>query len=350
MIDTTNEAGLRDRWMALRASGKAGHALELAEALGVAEATLLASACGAPPPVTATRLVGPFPELLGELPRLGLVKTVTRNAHAVIEVEGTYGDVEFFGTHMGQSVSSIDLRIFASRWQSAFAVREETKRGVSRGLQFFDTTGRAVHKLYLRDASDHAFYDDLVRRRTAADQSPFEPVAPAIAPPAPRPDAAIDVAGLRAAWEGMQDTHEFFLILRTFGVARTQALRLVGPDLARPVATASLAAVLETAAATALPIMVFVGNPGMIQIYTGPVVKVARWGSWINVLDPGFDLHVREDRVASAWVVRKPTRDGVVTALELYDEAGEQIALLFGKRKPGQDESPEWRAIVDSLA
>jgi putative hemin transport protein len=47
--------------------------------------------------------------------------------------------------------------------------------------------------------------------------------------------------------------------------------------------------------------------------------------------------------------VRKPTRDGVVTALELYDSEGEQIALLVGKRKPGQKESEAWRSLVESL-
>ena len=53
--------------------------------------------------------------------------------------------------------------------------------------------------------------------------------------------------------------------------------------------------------------------------------------------------------IASAWVVRKATSDGVVTALELFDEKGEVIALLFGKRKPGQPESEGWRGLIATV-
>ena len=344
----TDPTALRAAWARLRAAEKGLHALELAERLGVSECELLASACGETSPVSAIRLEASWPRLIAELPKLGFVKTVTRNAHAVIEVEGTYDNVEFFGT-MGQSVSTVDIRIFASRWAHAFAVREETKRGISRGLQFFDVHGRAVHKLYLREGSDAARFDALVREHTSPDQSPSRAVEPLAPAGPPRPDPEIDVAGLRAAWLDMKDTHEFHGLLRRFAVARTQALRLVGEELARPVGPHALEETLHVAAETELPFMTFVGNPGIVQIHTGTIKKVARMGPWINVLDPGYDLHVRTDRIASAWVVRKPTTDGIITALELYDEGGEQIVLLVGKRKPGQEESPPWRALVEAF-
>ncbi|MCP2936632.1 hemin-degrading factor, partial [Salmonella enterica subsp. enterica serovar Typhimurium] len=84
--------------------------------------------------------------------------------------------------------------------------------------------------------------------------------------------------------------------------------------------------------------MCFVGNPGMIQIHTGPVHRIEVMGPWLNVLDPGFNLHLRQDLVDQTWIVRKPTADGVVTSVELLDAAGETIALFFGERKPGKPE------------
>jgi putative hemin transport protein len=96
--------------------------------------------------------------------------------------------------------------------------------------------------------------------------------------------------------------------------------------------------------------MVFVGNRGCIQIHTGPVKTLRAMGPWFNVLDPGFNLHLREDRIASAWVVRKPTADGVITSLELFDREDEMIATLFGKRKPGEAERGAWRGFAESLA
>ena len=95
--------------------------------------------------------------------------------------------------------------------------------------------------------------------------------------------------------------------------------------------------------------MVFVGNPGMIQIHTGPVENLKPMGPWFNVLDEKFNLHLREDHIDSAWVVWKPTEDGTVTSLELFDREGTLIATLFGKRKPGVPEDEAWRAIVNGL-
>ena len=47
--------------------------------------------------------------------------------------------------------------------------------------------------------------------------------------------------------------------------------------------------------------------------------------------------------------MRKPTEDGVVTSLELYDAYGETIAFLFGKRKPGIPELDAWRELVAEI-
>ena len=68
-----------------------------------------------------------------------------------------------------------------------------------------------------------------------------------------------------------------------------------------------------------------------------------------SVLDPGFQLHLNEALIGQAWVVEKPTTDGIVTALELIDAEGGIIARLFGKRKPGQPEREDWRAILHGL-
>jgi len=87
----------------------------------------------------------------------------------------------------------------------------------------------------------------------------------------------------------------------------------------------------------------------MIQIHSGPVWRVEMIGDWLNVLDPGFNLHLRQDGIASAWIVRKPTADGPVTSLELYDARGDTVAMFFGARKPGIPEQPAWRTLLDAL-
>lgn len=337
-------AQIQQAWRELKATRKLRNR-DAADALGVSEAELVASAVGD----TATRLEGDLRDLLKRVPELGSVMALTRNASCVHEKDGPYENISaegMVGLALGEA---IDLRLFFSHWKHAFAVEERTPRGLQRSLQVYDASGTAVHKIFLRESSDAAAWRRIVDAFAAADQAPGVAVQPAPAREAPRPDAVIDVDGLRRAWAGMKDTHEFFGLLKQFGVARTQAMRLAGPGLCRPAPHGAARKVLEAASADLLEIMVFVGNRGCIQIHTGPVSNIKVMDRWVNVMDPGFNLHLREDRIAESWIVRKPTTDGDVTSLELFDAEGETIALLFGKRKPGVPESPAWRTLLARL-
>lgn len=320
------------------------HAREVADALGVAEGKLVALRVGD----GVTALDGRFEELMKGLPALGDVKVMTRNRSAVIERRGTFEGVEIDGP-MGQVLGEeIDLRLFLRAWRCAFAVEDPSPRGMRRSLQVFDHQGASIHKIYLEDPTRLDAYHDLVERHWTA--SPHAELERAATPAVEKSDAEIDVKGLREAWDAMDNTHEFFGLLRRFGVSRTQALRLSGRERAEPIEVAAFERALGRAAAVAMPIMIFVGNRGAIQIYSGPIRRVEHMHGWLNVLDRRFNLHVRKEDVASAWAVRKPTSDGVVTSIELFDEAGENILLMFSKRSPRATEDPAWRELVADVA
>jgi putative hemin transport protein len=319
---------------------------EAAQALGISEGEALAAFIGE----HVVRLEPNFVELFEQMPQLGAVMALTRNEAAVHEKDGAFEDMSHDGLIGLVLGADIDLRVFYRNWASGFAVREEGAHGLQKSLQFFDAQGHAVHKIFLREHSNHAAFDAFVERWKMRDQLPGLSVA-AIAPlPVPLADRDIDVRGFHAAWAAMTDTHQFFGILRKFNLVRTQALRLAERRYAYPVAVDALQGLLERASETALPIMVFVGNHGMIQIHTGPVKTIRAMGPWLNVLDPGFNLHLRSDLVASAWVVCKPTSDGIVTSLELFDAEGESIAMLFGARKPGTPELAGWCELIAGIA
>jgi putative hemin transport protein len=318
---------------------------DVAAVLGVSEGELVAADCGR----SAVRLARRWPELLQALPTLGRVMALTRNEYIVHEKHGTYGSISISGSMALVLDHEIDLRIFFDRWAFAFAVEEASQRGPRRSIQIFDCDGTAVHKVHLVEGSDAIAFATLVVELIHQDQSPFQAVEPRPAPKPARPDAEIDAAGLRARWLALKDVHDFFAMLKDSGAGREQAFRLVGPDLAPPVPPGSFRRALERAAAGDVPVMVFVPSPGVIQIHTGPVRNLKTLGPWFNVLDEGFNLHFREEGVAGAWVVRKPTTEGVVTSVEIYDAEGRQLGWIFGKRKPGEPEREDWRALVDAL-
>ncbi|GAB3884537.1 hemin-degrading factor [Spirosoma agri] len=332
---------LNERWSAFKEQNPKTRIRDAAKELGVSEAELLATQIGE----TVQKLDGDFRDLLKDVPTLGHVMALTRNDNIVHERKGVYEKVSFrdqTGLVLGPD---IDLRLFMSHWHFGFAVDENGRKS----LQFFDLDGLAVHKIYLTDKSDEAAYDALVQKYLAADQA-----SPIVTVPYPAKEADpagddVDVQAFQSEWLAMQDTHEFFGLLRKYKLDREQGIRLAPEGHSQSISVDQLKRIFETAAERELPIMIFASSPGCIQIHTGPVKKMASMGPWFNVLDPEFNMHLREDQINSIWVTRKPTKDGIVTGLDLFDQQGNSIALVFGKRKPGIPEMNEWQAIVNEV-
>jgi putative hemin transport protein len=99
-----------------------------------------------------------------------------------------------------------------------------------------------------------------------------------------------------------------------------------------------------------IPIMVFVGNQGMLQIHSGVVNRVVQSQAWLNVLDDCFNLHLLLESVRSLWLVKKPTQNGYVTSIEAFDSQGELVVTFFGERELDSPELEVWRELTESLA
>ena len=359
MISAENNAPetIRRRFAAARASGH--RAKDAAESLGIGEGEAIAAHTGEHGyALKATPLRGPWLALLQGLEACGPVMALTRNTSTVHEKTGVYQNLSG-GPSMGLALGEdIDLRLFFDRWHAGFAVSEAATSSASppakppvQSLQFFDAHGQAVHKVFVRDATDRMAFYLLVAQHAEPDvRATFTPAPP---PAAPLPDAAIDQAALSAAWAAMTDTHQFFGLLRQHQAERQQALRLVEGRFTERADPAALHRLLDEAAMDGTSIMVFVGSPGCIQIHSCPVRRIEPMvtpaARWLNVLDAGFNLHLREDLLAHVWIVRKPTVDGIVTSVEAFDRDGELMAMFFGSRKPGQPERAAWRELVARL-
>jgi putative hemin transport protein len=274
---------------------------------------------------------------------------LTRNASCVHEKIGVYQNATLTERVGVVASGNIDLRAFYSKWSHGFAVSEMTIRGRQHSLQFFDASGVAIHKIYLREQSEVSAYQNLVKHFADASQQPglyTESLAPKSSEQA---DQEIDVQALQQDWADLRDTHDFFSLLKKHGVSRVQALRLAQPKFVQQVHCADVLRALTAAAARDIPLMVFVGNHGMLQIHSGPIQKVWYARPWLNILDVSFNLHLRMDHIDTAWIVKKPTVDGLVTSFEVFDAQGDAIAMLFGLRKPGQQELPAWRGLLDEI-
>jgi putative hemin transport protein len=297
------------------------------------------------------RLNADVTTLLDGLPAVGEVMALTRNESAVHEKIGPYENAKVNAHNAIVLGEQIDLRIFPGKWKSGFAVEKTDAEGVvRRSLQFFDAAGDAVHKVHLRPASDLAAYRVLVEKLRADDQSQIVAIETVTEADAVAEDAEpASASELRERWARLTDTHQFFGMLKTLNLTRHQAMHMIDRDYAWPLDLGATRGLLDGAAASGVPIMVFVGNRGCIQIHSGPILKVGEMGPWINIFDETFHMHLRLDHITEVWAVRKPTANGHVTSLEAFGADQNLIIQFFGKRQEGFDERPEWRALVESL-
>lgn len=344
-VKTPRSVALAERWQALVSDQPNLRIRDAATTLGVSELELLALDCGK----NVIRLSGDFGDLIKDFSSLGRVMSLTRNESAVHERKGRFDKISIRGP-MGLVLNKeIDLRMFMNHFVHGYAVTNMRDDGPLKSFQFFDESGEAVIKVYLTVDSDHTRYDELVKKYRSADQS--KDVETVLLPTTEKPasERDIDVHELRNAWDQLRDVHDFAAMLKRFNVSRQQSFHLVGSPYCREVTGDSFWTMLNEAARLAMPIMVFVGNRGCIQIHSGPIRKVQRMGPWANVLDSDFNLHLREDQIAESWVVAKPTSDGLVTCLELLDAAGGTIAQIFSLRAEGLPEDESWRALLAKL-
>ncbi|SKC10738.1 hemin-degrading factor [Dyadobacter psychrophilus] len=331
---------LKERWSEFKVINPKTRIRDAAKELNTTEAELVATGIGE----YVTLLAGDFRELMKEIGSLGHVMALTRNDHVVHERKGVYEKISF-NNHVGLVLGEdIDLRLFLGDWKFGFAVSENDRHS----LQFFNSFGDATHKIYLTEKSNKEAYETLVAKYSAPDQG----MSLLIAEKTPKPAESdtvteIDRAAFQAEWLALKDTHDFFTLLRKYNLTRKQALRNAPEGYAYRITPESMKTVFEAASEEQLPIMVFVSNPNCIQIHTGPINKIFVMGPWLNIMDPEFNLHLRQDAIDEAWVVRKPTEDGVVTGIELIDKEGTMFNQFFGKRKPGIPELPEWPALIE---
>lgn len=298
--------------------------------------------------MATVRLCDDWENILRSLHQFGEVMALTRNQSCVHEKIGRYQQLSKVGS-IGVFLGEIDLRVLFKAWAFGFAVEEMTTNGLNRSLQFFDQSGTAIHKVYLNKQSDMTQFEAIVLLFKNSNHLPSISVTKILSSKPELPDHQIDVKGFHLGWRNMKDTHDFYYLLKTFSLTRIQGFRLAEREFVTTLPITCSERLLKLIAKAQIPMMAFVGNLGMIQIHTGLISNVFVKDGWLNIMDVRFNLHLLTENIATAWVVRKPTLDGLVTSVEFFDAEGEAILMCFGERKPGRAELLSWRQLVNEL-
>lgn len=336
---------LKSSWNALIQEQPKLRIRNAAEELGCSELELLLTSLGD----TVTLLNEQHGALLQAIEQAGEVMALTRNDQVVHEKHGVYTDFKVTGKGaMGICLGAIDLRVFFGQWKTAVSVIENLGESTRRSIQFFDRSGSALHKIYCTANTQLEAWESIITEFTASDQG-INLTLEQIPAPSYENQGQGKPEQIRKEWEALKDVHHFQAMLKRLGISRTEALTKVGQDYAQPLPLSKAEEVLTKAQERQVPIMVFVGNRGIVQIHTGTIQKLLRTGPWFNILDPDFNLHFNTESITNVWLVRRPTAEGIITSVEVYNDKDELVITLFGERKPGIPEREDWQALVEAL-
>lgn len=338
-----SKTSLKKAWDTLKEEYPKLRIKDAADRLGVSEAELVTTQ------ENAIRLQENWPELFSEVEQLGYVMALTRNESVVHERKGEYHNISF-SKHVGLVLDpNIDLRIFPGKFGFAFAVPVKNPRGTLYSIQFFDKYGTAIHKIYLMNEEKLPAYNQLVSKFKHTDQDSILEIETAEKTRDYEVTNNANKDAVLSRWAKLKDTHDFYPLLKKFKIDRIHALKMAEGRFSYKVDNSATELMLLKASENEIPIMVFVSSGGVIQIHSGKVSKIKKMDNWLNVLDPEFNLHLREDHIAQSWIVEKPTKDGIVTSLEIFDKNNNSIATFFGVRKPGIPELDGWKQITQEL-
>lgn len=330
---------LKSSWLKLKEDFPKLRIKDAAEQLNFAEMELTQCVEG------VIRLKENFQDQFLEIENLGLVMALTRNESIVHECKGKYQNISF-NKHVGLVLgSTIDLRIFPKKISHAFFVPVQQANNKFLSIQFFDAYGVAVHKIYLLNSNNRSIHQAFVKKFMHRKKIQLFPIKEK------NKDVLtekIDTQTFLDDWANLQDTHDFYPLLVKNKINRFSALKIAEGAFTEKVSNSTTEKLLQNAVNEEVEIMIFVSSGAVIQIYSGNIYNVKKSGHWLNVLDPEFNLHLRDDHIVNTWIVKKPTADGIVTSLEIFDNKNKNIATFFGSRKPGIPESLEWRNILAS--
>lgn len=292
-------------------------------------------------PHRVTRLTGPYSALLHRVGELGIVTILSGNDSAIQERTCIYNH----GDHCGPQP------LPCQKWKYGFAVNDKDEDGkLQRSLQFFDGDGNALHKIVLLEAGTIGAYRAIVNDFAAPEQAPVLDIFRTRPLTANQGVEHIDINALRADWARINDTKEFLARQSEFDHLRLHKLRLAGKAFAHQVANDSVRVLLQKMADLGGTVMALVGNAGIVQTYQGKVKQIMRSDVWLNIVSPDYRLRLREDHIDSVWVAKKPTVDGILTSLELFNRQGISIARFFSCAEPGRPEPREWRDSILRLS
>lgn len=333
---------LRHYWKTNPQKFKGMRQYEIAQALGISEGEWVDACVG----YESQRLVSNPKRFISMLPFLGEVKVLTQTESAVHEKIGSFDHIEFSHENNSATVNNhrVDLQISLQQWHRIYAIRVKKGRYIHHSLQVFNIQGTAIHKIFMMPQTHNKRWHSFVESRLSPDDTPFR--ARALSVLKRKTQESISLQGFRDSWDNLLHPQNVPDLLKRYNLNHADALQYAGGDRAVRTDHHDLKTILDQVSAQQISLLIQVANCGCKQTHNGPIQNIVAHQNWLTIFDDDFNLHLNTNHIAEAWIVKKPSANGLVSSLELFDAAENLIVTLSDEKISDMQEREPWQNLL----
>lgn len=286
-------------------------------------------------------------DVLGYLPSLDHVVSVTRNTAAAMTTVGRYAVPQPLGAPLRVEAGRIGLRVHLPSLGAALAAEHIPACRKPQSLHVFDRDGLVAHETYLTSLAENTLLERLASDAASAPGldprlSANETAAAETWSWQPRPLSP--AAGPHADAGGHLDS-----ILRDNGITRRASLPAWGEHTAWQIDTNDLPRLCTLLGEAWMPLGIAVGNVGVVQYHHGAIDGVKRYGTLMQLSATCTNVTLSLGDIEEAWVSRIEIGDRHEHILELYDWRYHCIAQFKDADDSDDNLRTFWSQILSTL-
>lgn len=164
-----------------------------------------------------------------------------------------------------------------------------------------------------------------------------------------RSKMTIDINRFRSRWEALTSDEEFENLLSQYGISRIQAFELVGDAWAAQVPIEALLSRLELLVKLGLNCTITTANAIATFTYVGKVESILERSGQFILVTRSTRLQFTKSKINSAWVVKKPNNNSIITSLELFNSTGSAVVKIVGCCDQEKDEMDIWDDLTQTI-
>ncbi|MCC7254047.1 ChuX/HutX family heme-like substrate-binding protein [Hyphomicrobium sp.] len=286
----------------------------------------------------------PVADVLGQLPSLEHVISVTRNTAAAMTTVGRYAAPQRAGAPLVVETGRMCLRVHPESLGMTLFAEPVAAHRKPVSLHFFDRDGIVLHETYLTSIDEDSKLDMLISGRAGGEAEARSGAAPAPGSWTWQPQLLSPLAGLHADAGFHVDS-----ILGDNGIARRASLPVWGEGSAWQIDVSDLVGLFTLLKEAWMPLGIAVGNLGLVQYHQGEIDGVKRSGNLVQISSKHSNVTISLDDIEEAWITHVEAGGRREHILELYDWRCHCIAQFKDADDGDENLSIFWRQILSTL-